>query len=50
MSLGETAEGFQAAGYNVLIYDSRSVGGSSGLPRNQVDPLQMVEDVSGKFY
>ncbi|KAL8889244.1 MAG: hypothetical protein Q9215_003446 [Flavoplaca cf. flavocitrina] len=46
MSLAETAEGFQSAGYNVLLYDSRSVGGSGGLPRNQIDPLQMAEDIS----
>ena len=48
MSLAETAEGFQAAGYNVILYDSRSIGGSGGLPRNQIDPLQNVEDISGE--
>jgi len=47
MSVPETAEGFQSAGYNVLLYDSRSVGGSGGLPRNQINPQQIVEDVSG---
>ncbi|KAL8972384.1 MAG: hypothetical protein Q9183_000586 [Haloplaca sp. 2 TL-2023] len=46
MSLAETAEGFQSGGYNVLLYDSRGVGGSGGLPRNQIDPLQMAEDIS----
>ncbi|KAI1504775.1 alpha/beta-hydrolase [Biscogniauxia marginata] len=46
MSLGETAEHFHSAGYNVLLYDSRAVGGSGGLPRNQIDPLKMVEDIS----
>jgi alpha-beta hydrolase superfamily lysophospholipase len=47
MSVPETAEGFQSAGYNVLLYDSRSVGGSGGLPKNQINPQQIVEDVSG---
>ncbi|KAI0202677.1 alpha/beta-hydrolase [Astrocystis sublimbata] len=46
MSLAETAEAFQSEGYNVLLYDSRSVGGSEGLPRNQVDPWQNAQDVS----
>ncbi|OTB00609.1 hypothetical protein M426DRAFT_75686 [Hypoxylon sp. CI-4A] len=46
MSLAETAEAFQAAGFNVLLYDSRGVGGSGGMPRNQIDPLKMVEDIS----
>lgn len=48
MSLDETAEAFHAAGYNVLLYDCRSVGGSEGNPRNQIDPVQMSQDVSGK--
>ena len=47
MSVPETAEGFQSAGYNVLLYDSRSVGGSDGLPKNQINPQQIVEDISG---
>ena len=47
MSLAETAEGFQSAGYNVLLYDSRSVGGSGGFPRNQIDPWQNAQDISG---
>ncbi|KAI0114051.1 alpha/beta-hydrolase [Nemania sp. FL0031] len=46
MSLDETAEAFHCAGFNVLLYDSRGVGGSEGLPRNQIDPAKMVEDVS----
>ncbi|PTB66758.1 alpha/beta-hydrolase [Trichoderma citrinoviride] len=46
MSLQQTAEAFQAAGYNVLLYDSRSVGGSGGLPRNQIDPWQITQDLS----
>lgn len=47
MTLPETAEAFQALGYNVLIYDARSVGGSGGQPRNLLNPLQMAEDLSG---
>ncbi|KAI0416354.1 alpha/beta-hydrolase [Xylaria grammica] len=46
MSLAETAEAFHNAGFNVLLYDSRGVGGSNGLPRNQIDPAKMVEDIS----
>ncbi|KAJ0417857.1 alpha/beta-hydrolase [Aspergillus carlsbadensis] len=45
MSLSETAEAFHAAGYNVLLYDSRSIGGSGSLPRNQIDPWQNCEDL-----
>lgn len=48
MSLAETAEAFHSAGFNVLLYDSRGVGGSEGLPRNQIDPAKMVEDISGR--
>jgi hypothetical protein len=47
MTLPEVAEGFHSRGYNVLLYDARSVGGSQGQPRNLVDPLQMAEDLSG---
>lgn len=48
MALPEVAEGFHSLGYNVLFYDARSVGASSGSPRNLIDPLQMAEDLSGK--
>ena len=46
MTLPEVAEWFQTRGYNVFLYDARSVGASDGLPRNQLDPLQMAEDIS----
>jgi len=46
MTLPDVAEWFHARGYNVLLYDPRSVGTSTGLPRNQIDPLQMAEDLS----
>ncbi|KAK6063596.1 DltD domain-containing protein [Seiridium cupressi] len=46
-SLDETAEAFHKAGYNVLLYDPRGIGGSEGLPRNQPDPWQYAEDISG---
>ncbi|KAK9420438.1 putative Serine aminopeptidase S33 domain-containing protein [Seiridium unicorne] len=46
MSLAETAEFLQSAGFNVLLYDSRSIGGSGGVPRNQIDPIQMSQDIS----
>ena len=46
-SLDEAAEAFLKAGYNVLLYDPRGIGGSEGLPRNQPDPWQFAEDLSG---
>ncbi|KAK6072273.1 DltD domain-containing protein [Seiridium cupressi] len=49
MSLAETAEFLQSAGFNVLLYDSRSIGGSGGVPPNQIDPIQMSQDISGEF-
>ncbi|KAI8625239.1 Alpha/Beta hydrolase protein [Xylariaceae sp. FL1651] len=49
-SIGETAESFQSTGFNILLYDTRSVGSSNGLPRNQIDPVNMVKDVSGTFF
>ncbi|KAK1988406.1 Alpha/Beta hydrolase protein [Colletotrichum cereale] len=46
MALPDVAEGFHAQGYNVLLYDARSVGRSGGSPRNLIDPLQISEDLS----
>ncbi|KLU90909.1 hypothetical protein MAPG_09434 [Magnaporthiopsis poae ATCC 64411] len=50
MLLPEAAETYQSLGYNVLIYDGRSVGASDGQPRNQPSPYQMAEDVSDLTY
>ncbi|KAA8565523.1 hypothetical protein EYC84_009380 [Monilinia fructicola] len=44
--LPDIARKYQDHGYNALIYDSRSVGESGGLPRNQVNPLLQSEDLS----
>jgi cephalosporin-C deacetylase-like acetyl esterase len=50
MTLPEAAENFQSLGYNVLLYDARSVGDSDGEPRNQPSPYQIAEDISGKLF
>lgn len=50
MTLPDVAEAFQSHGFNVLLYDARSVGGSGGQPRNLLDPLQMAEDLSGECF
>ncbi|TGO19735.1 hypothetical protein BPAE_0334g00020 [Botrytis paeoniae] len=49
MTLPEVAEAFQAAGFNVFLYDARSVGASGGQPRNLLNPLQMAEDLSASL-
>lgn len=46
MTLPDVAEAFQSLGYNVLLYDGRSVGESGGHLSNLIDPLQMAEDLS----
>ncbi|KAI1097880.1 Alpha/Beta hydrolase protein [Jackrogersella minutella] len=46
MALPDIAEDFHALGYNVFLYDARSVGSSGGHLRNLIDPLQMAEDLS----
>lgn len=47
MLLPDVAEAFQSLGLNAFIYDPRSIGDSDGIPKNQIDPLQQVEDLSG---
>lgn len=42
--LPELASAFQAAGFTVLVYDTRCVGASDGLPRNDMRPQKQVED------
>lgn len=48
MTLPEVAETFHSQGYNVLLYDARSVGESGGQLKNLLDPLQIAEDLSGQ--
>ena len=48
MALPEVAELFHKLGYNVILYDARSVGNSGGEPRNLIEPLQFAEDLSGE--
>ena len=49
MTLPEVSESFQSRGYNVLLYDARTVGESGGRFKNLIDPLQMAEDLSGEY-
>lgn len=44
MLLPEVAACFQAAGFTALVYDSRSIGASDGLPRNDINPTKQVGD------
>ena len=43
-SLPHVAGRFAAAGFVTLLFDYRFLGASEGEPRNQVFPLEMVED------
>lgn len=43
-TLPHYAERFQAAGYTVLTFDSRSFGESEGEPRFRHDPSEIIED------
>ncbi|KAF2231047.1 alpha/beta-hydrolase [Viridothelium virens] len=42
--IAEVAEYFFAAGFTVLSYDPRTIGGSDGTPRNECDPVRNIED------
>ena len=42
----QVAEVFQERGINALVYDPRSLGGSDGRPRNEIDPSKQVSDYS----
>ena len=44
MIAADVAEHFHAAGFNVLLYDPRTIGASDGLPRNEPNPARNVED------
>ncbi|KAH7157762.1 DltD N-terminal domain protein [Dactylonectria estremocensis] len=44
MLLPEVATSFQAAGITALVYDTRSIGSSDGLPRNDINPPKQVAD------
>ncbi|GAD98920.1 hypothetical protein NFIA_023500 [Paecilomyces variotii No. 5] len=46
MSLPAVAKRFQKAGITAFVYDPRTIGESDGLPRNDIDPAQQVEDLS----
>ena len=43
-ALPQVADKFAAAGFVTLLFDYRFFGDSEGEPRNQVFPLEMVED------
>lgn len=44
MLLPEVAAAFQAAGFTALVYDTRTIGASEGLPRNDINPSKQVGD------
>jgi pimeloyl-ACP methyl ester carboxylesterase len=46
MNLPACAAALQEKGITVLLYDPRSIGLSSGEPRNNIDPPQCVSDMS----
>lgn len=46
MGVPDAAEHFQRTGLTALIYDPRSTGLSDGQPRNEIDPVKQVEDMS----
>lgn len=44
MRLAAYAEVFAAAGFVVLVHDHRGFGGSGGVPRQEIDPVQQQRD------
>ncbi|KAK3371335.1 Alpha/Beta hydrolase protein [Lasiosphaeria ovina] len=44
-NLPDIARWFQEQGITTLLYDPRGIGASEGEPRNEVDPLQQIEDL-----
>ncbi|KAH7152600.1 Alpha/Beta hydrolase protein [Dactylonectria macrodidyma] len=46
MFVPQVAEQFQLANITALVYDPRSLGDSSGEPRNEIDPEKQVSDYS----
>jgi pimeloyl-ACP methyl ester carboxylesterase len=46
VGLPDAAELLQKAGISVLQFDPRNTGTSDGTPRNEIDPMQQVEDLS----
>jgi pimeloyl-ACP methyl ester carboxylesterase len=42
----DVAKAFQRAGISAFIIDPRTTGASEGEPRNDIDPLKQVEDLS----
>ena len=46
LGLPGTAAAFQEGGITVLLYDTRGVGLSDGVPRNDINPFCQVDDLS----
>jgi pimeloyl-ACP methyl ester carboxylesterase len=46
VGMPDVAELFQKAGISVLQFDPRNTGTSDGTPRNEIDPMKQVEDLS----
>ncbi|KAF2110248.1 Alpha/Beta hydrolase protein [Lophiotrema nucula] len=44
--LPETAGDLQASNITALLFDPRNTGASSGAPRNEIDPMKQIEDMS----
>ena len=46
LGLPGTAAAFQAGGITALLFDTRGVGLSDGVPRNDINPFRQVDDLS----